>query len=539
MNRTQIALSLWISVLLLAPGAFAQLPEVSIDLDRNAAGVQTELDKSTLTPGGTIQGAVYMVGNAGITYVQGFDIRVLVSPTSGIAAGSSTSGVASEFGTGVDATDPTNGYFGRKWIHTIPAFKINLPGEVFLFDLVLPNPLPAGDIELSFPTTTTRPQQGIQGDLVNGPSLDFSIDDMTMQTASIVESGSPEPTDTPTDTPPIGATDTPTDTPVTETPTDTPTFTPTDTPPIGATDTPTDTPVTPSPTEAMGYVLLDGYGAQHLQGTAVALMPDFNNENEFFPWYGFDIARDIEFLADHTTRLVLNGYGQIATVVLGATTTYDNTLLDIQDDKYVSMKPSASGDGAYVLDKYGEVTILGDANPALGGIITGSLLPGGGVDEVSEELKLRAVDLEVNADEDTVYVLDSFGGVHIVGANAAERGAMTRAYFGWDIARDLEFFTANELDCVLDGLGGVHPVSGEALPPEYTGSIPGTVEMSYHYFGWDIARDIEFTPDFKSAWKLDGLGAAHNCGLAPIVPGIWFGWDIAEDLEIYLAETPF
>ena len=509
--------------LLVASTASAQT--LSIDLDLGTAGIQSSLDKSTLQAGGTVSGALYMEGTAQITNVVGFDQKVLVSPASAMDTGSDTDGSY-----GMDKTDDVQGYFRRQWMNLDPGTSITLPDNIFTFDLVLPDPIPEGDITFSIADVNIGYEFG---------SPPLSIGDVTVNPAAIVSAVTP--TDTPTDTPTLA--ETPTDTPTfTFTPTDTPTIseTPTDTPTHTPTSIITDTPTdTPTETEDMGYVLLDGYGAHHLQGTAVALMPDFNNENELFPWYGINIARDIEFLSDNTTRLLLSGYGQVATVVKGATTTYDNSLLDIQDDKYVSVKPSSSG-GCYVLDKYGEVTILGSANNALAGVITGSLLPGGRVGEVTDtELLLRAVDLEVNADEDTVYVLDSFGGVHIQGADAAERGALSRTYFGWDIARDLEFFSANEYDCVLDGLGGIHPVSGESLPDEFAGSIPGTVAMSYHYFGWDIARDVEFTPDFKAAWKLDGYGVAHNCGLAPIVPGLWFGWDIAMDLEIYLGETQF
>lgn len=536
MNRRYIEMLLLIVVLAIAPVASAQLPALQIDLDRNTAGVQVELDKAVLSGGDTIQGALHLTGTGSITKVEGFQLRVDVAPTGSMDS-------VSTAGKGADTSDASSDYFEMIWLQ-IPIGtpdKIDLPGEVFTFDLVLPSPLPSGDITFSSVTTAdSSGKTGITTDIMAGSIL--NIDGTVIDIPTSIISEGQAPTDTPTDavtetptiTPTFTFTDIPTDTP-TDGVTETPTITPTNTPTAILTDTPTDT---PTESEEMGYVLLDGYGAQHLQGTAVALMPDFNNENELFPWFGVNIARDIEFLSDNSTRVLLSGYGQVATVVKGATTTYDNSLVDMMDDKCVSIKPSSSG-GYYILDKYGEVIILGSANNALAGVITGTLLPGGRVGEVSEELLLRAVDLEVNADEDTVYVLDSFGGVHIQGANAAERGALTRTYFGWDIARDLEFFSANEYDCVLDGLGGIHAVSGESLPEEFTGSIPGSVAMSYHYFGWDIARDVEFTPDFKAAWKLDGFGVAHNCGLAPVVPGLWFGWDISIDLEIYLGETQF
>jgi hypothetical protein len=278
-----------------------------------------------------------------------------------------------------------------------------------------------------------------------------------------------------------------------------------------------------------GYIVLDGYGAHHLLGTAVALNP--TGPEGYFPYF-FDYATniawdrgvDIEFLSDGTSRKLLTALGQVITIVLGATTTYDWTMVDLLDEtQYVGLQCTASGNGAYLLDRYGNVSVMGDANAGLAGLATTVVLPGD---------VLRAVDIEVNSAEDTAFVLDSYGGVYVVGALAAERGGLPRAYFGWDIARDLEFFTSNELDCVLDGFGLVHSVSGEQLPEEFQTGIP------MHNWGWDIARDLEFTQDFTGAWTLDGFGPAHMEGYAPYVSGLWFGWDIAVDLEVY-NETPF
>jgi hypothetical protein len=527
-----------VCALLTASTALAQLPQVVIDLDRNAVGVQNSI---VGTPGGTVQGAVNMVGNSGITYVQGYDIRIHAS---GLTSGS-TAGVASDFGTSQEASNTGSGYIGRKWINMVSAFKIMLPGDLFTFDIVLPNPLP-GTITLSFYTTAERVQQGIQGDLINGPTLNFDAAVITMNSGDIITDDVPTntPTDipvteTPTNTPTF--TDIPvntsTDTPTPETPIDTPTFTETPTDTDTATNTPTDT-ATPTPTEPTvggGYVLLDGYGAHHLLGTAVDLSPVPGNENEYFPYFydsvngSWDRAVDIEFLSDGTTRKMLTALGQVITIVKSATTTYDWSMVDLADEtQYIGLQCTASGNGAYLLDRYGNVSVMGDANAALAGLATGSQLPGD---------SLRAVDIEVNGAEDTAFVLDSHGGVYVIGALAGERGGLTRAYFGWDIARDLEFFTANELDCVLDGYGLVHPVSGEALPEEYQGTIANAVSLSY--WGWDIARDLEFANDFTGAWTLDGFGPAHMAGFAPYVPGLWFGWDIAVDIEIYSPETGF
>jgi hypothetical protein len=85
------------------------------------------------------------------------------------------------------------------------------------------------------------------------------------------------------------------------------------------------------------------------------------------------------------------------------------------------------------------------------------------------------------------YVLDGFGGVHRGGgAPAITPGT---PYFGWDIAKAIEYVPVGYSDktyghglMVLDGYGGVH--LGGALKG-VTPAIPTTP-----YFGWNIARDI-------------------------------------------------
>lgn len=527
MNTRLLSALIITGALLITSVASAQLPSVFIDLDRNTSGVQATLDKSTAA-GTTIEGAVHMVGTTTVTKVEGYAIRVIVEPASAVTA--VTTG-----GQGGDSSSLAEGYAERRWLQIFEPFQnIPLPGDLMTFDITLADPLPSGDITLRFGTTVeTQGSTGINIDLLAGSVIQFEDESIDMNTAAVQDSQI---------TPVI--TDTPTDTPVTETPTATPTFTDT---PI-STDTPTSTPtVIPSdtptevPTEEGGYILLDVYGGAHLQGTALALLPQTGNPNEYFPYFhsydtdtSWDQAVDIEILPDKTTRKELTSHGVIWTIVQGATTTSDWTHADFTEEfgKWVAVKSSGIGTGVYLLDKYGTVVPYGDANPALA--VTGALPGGSLVEGVTDtDLLLRAVDLEVNSAEDTVYVLDSFGGVHVTGAGDMQ----VLPYFGWDIARDMEFFTANEDICVLDGFGAVNPASGEALPDEFSGSMENT--RSLPYFGWDIARDLEFTPDFMSAWVLDGLGPAHSSGFAPIVPGLWFGWDAAVDLEIYLGETQF
>jgi hypothetical protein len=83
------------------------------------------------------------------------------------------------------------------------------------------------------------------------------------------------------------------------------------------------------------------------------------------------------------------------------------------------------------------------------------------------------------------YVLDGYGGVH-AGGGAATISPAT-PYFGWDIAKGIDYFAvANSASnyghgiLVLDGYGGVHK----------GGKLLGQSISATPYFGWDIARDI-------------------------------------------------
>jgi hypothetical protein len=83
------------------------------------------------------------------------------------------------------------------------------------------------------------------------------------------------------------------------------------------------------------------------------------------------------------------------------------------------------------------------------------------------------------------YVLDGYGGVHAGGGAVAITPATP--YFGWDIAKAIEYVSVGYSSSaygdgliVLDGYGGVH--KGGALAPVSVAATP--------YFGWNIARDL-------------------------------------------------
>jgi hypothetical protein len=121
-----------------------------------------------------------------------------------------------------------------------------------------------------------------------------------------------------------------------------------------------------------------------------------------------------------------------------------------------------------------------------------------------------ARDIESAPDGNGYYILDGFGGVHEMGG-APPLAREGRPYFNIDIARDFEIYGNGYL--LLDGYGWIHSV-GDAtsrLPIDATGD-----EIPSAYFGWDIARDIEMVPDLmgdSGYYVMDGFGAVHRRGM--------------------------
>lgn len=126
-----------------------------------------------------------------------------------------------------------------------------------------------------------------------------------------------------------------------------------------------------------------------------------------------------------------------------------------------------------------------------------------------------ARDVELTPDGDGMVVLDGFGGLHVRGNAPVHRGP----FFGWDIARDLELSPDGEGYYILDGYGTIHPVG--PVPP-----------FSGVNLGWDIARDLEITQSGRGFYILDGFGGLHTGGDAIPFAVPYFGWDVATDLEI-------
>jgi hypothetical protein len=119
------------------------------------------------------------------------------------------------------------------------------------------------------------------------------------------------------------------------------------------------------------------------------------------------------------------------------------------------------------------------------------------------------------------YVLTGYGGIH-AGGGASTISPPT-PYFGFDIAKDLELTPDGTGYYVLDGYGGLHR----------GGSAPSLSPLA-PYWGWDIARDLELTPSGNGYYVLDGYGGVHPGGsassLSPATP--YWGWDIAKALKL-------
>ena len=122
------------------------------------------------------------------------------------------------------------------------------------------------------------------------------------------------------------------------------------------------------------------------------------------------------------------------------------------------------------------------------------------------------------------YVLNGNGVVNAIGAPSY--GSVT---FAWDIARDIETTPDGRGYVVLDGLGGLHLFGSAATGP--------LKDVHGPYFGFDIARSIALTTDGAGYVVLDGWGGVHAAGTAHLPVGnypYWPGWDVARSIAVTL-----
>ncbi len=133
--------------------------------------------------------------------------------------------------------------------------------------------------------------------------------------------------------------------------------------------------------------------------------------------------------------------------------------------------------------------------------------------------------------QDHLYVLDGWGGVHPVGSSPALTTGATWATK--DIAFSLALFPDGAGGYVLDGWGRLHPV-GEAP----------TVDSGVYWPHWIGAREVVLAPWSSSAapagYVLDADGGIHPFGGAPAVAGnaTWPGKGIARALVLLSTSTP-
>jgi len=133
--------------------------------------------------------------------------------------------------------------------------------------------------------------------------------------------------------------------------------------------------------------------------------------------------------------------------------------------------------------------------------------------------------------ENHLYVLDGWGGVHPVGASP--QLATTTTWPNKDIAYSLALFPDASGGYVLDGWGGLHPVG---LAP--------AVDSHVSWPNWIGAREVVMAPWSSTiapdGYVLDADGGIHPFGGAPPVTGntVWPGEGIARGLVLSSSSTP-
>ncbi len=258
---------------------------------------------------------------------------------------------------------------------------------------------------------------------------------------------------------------------------------------------------------------LDGYGGIHGNGGSPALSATAY-------WPGWRIARSAALLPDGSGGYVLDGYGGVhrfGSAPVIAAGAYPYFGFDIARD--VAMLPSATPQQpmGYTLDGFGGVHPFG-----------GAPTPTGYAYVAGQDTFMRIALLR---DGTGGYTLDAYGGLHpfALGSNAMPPPIGNNAHWpGWRIVRgvalDPTSTTTSVSGVTLDGYGGVHPFT--------SAGTPALVNPPGPYFGWDIARAVVLSSASTAAkpqgWVLDGYGGLHAFGGAPFVAqgAYWPGFDI-------------
>lgn len=133
--------------------------------------------------------------------------------------------------------------------------------------------------------------------------------------------------------------------------------------------------------------------------------------------------------------------------------------------------------------------------------------------------------------ENHLYVLDGWGGLHPVGASP--RLSTTASWPNRDIAFSLALFPDGSGGYVLDGWGKLHPV-GTATP----------MDSGVYWPNWIGAREVVLAPWSSSTdpagYMLDADGGIHPFGGAPAVTGFatWPGKGVARGLVVTPNSSP-
>lgn len=506
---------------------------VSVDLDRNASGIQTTLNADA---GSTIQGSIVLDG---LSAYRGHTLRVQVVDSSAIEGSIvyTAGDIAGSNNNTVTALGVT--FMSSVLLQTIPVDWTTFPATAFNFDLTLASTA-TGDVPLhiiyvgdtSVPSNLTTNLAIV----TPGGSLVLNTENFTLNDGTITIGGA-GPTDTPTPTP------------------------------TGPTPTPEEPTPTPTPTEPIpetGYIVLDGFGGFHSIGVA----PDVTGNDLWYP--GIDMVVDAEILPDNSGIIVITNMGFEHVFGLGGSTpsvavdsyhipkSASLPIIYQETPSYVAVEAKSDSAGYWVLDDMGQIYGVGSALPEgatqalLSGVAVDPPLPpynpnesnfyrpdGTLIPEGENPGWYSAVDFIVVEDGLGVIVADRWGDQHILG-DASDIGMdedTIHPYFGWDIVRAIELEPEGRGYMLLDGFGAVHPVP--SLP------LDGPVREAYNryvnvegsqqpYFGWDVAESLAYAPDGDGWVVLDAFGGTHYVGQITDVRVLYFGWDIARDIEIYV-----
>lgn len=306
-----------------------------------------------------------------------------------------------------------------------------------------------------------------------------------------------------------------------------------------------------------GLYVLDAFGNVHTVDSAPVITTGID--------FGFDVARDLALTGNETGFVdgmyMLTGYGDVfsfgnAPTFPGVERPYFGWDIARDVETAVDYTDEVNGiSGFYILDGFGGVFPIGDVSkPYFKFYRTAQTLEAGedryaywGWDvaaalEVAYLYDESADALRTNG----YYVLDRLGGVHwnIEDENGdvalAPWVGMSQPYFGWDIARDFELTQTGKGFILLDGYGGMHPVGDAAtLFP----TLAGTGGTPLFGVGNDIGKDLEVvyteTGFISGLAVLSAYGGLHEVGnvgiqnpLPPFMDGDGNPWDIAEDMEI-------